>query len=365
MQFLNKDGLSYLWSKIKASIQTAQTTVGNYTINGKKISSNPTITKSDVGLSNVTNDAQVKRSEMGVASGVATLDGSGKVPSSQLSLKTINGQNIHGSGNIAIDLTLYEVVESLPAQDINNNKIYLVVKSGSGDAQNTYTEYIRVEDAWEKLGEYKADVNLTNYVKFTDIASASKAGVVQLGFTETGKKYPLEVESGKAYVEVPWINTTYTKATSSALGLVKIGYTQSGNNYPVQLDNDGKMYVTVNLSSAAGDHQVTQAAVGTTSGEYNVILAKSAGSTAQEVGSVNKANGMTYNPSTKKLTVGGQIAGASVAATGAVTGSSVTVTGAVKGATIVKTGGTEEQILMADGSVATPIQNADIDEVCV
>lgn len=42
------------------------------------------VTKTQVGLGNVTNDAQVKRSEMGVASGVATLDTTGKVPSSQL-----------------------------------------------------------------------------------------------------------------------------------------------------------------------------------------------------------------------------------------------------------------------------------------
>ena len=41
-------------------------------------------TKSDLALNNVTNDAQVKRSEMGVANGVATLDTNGKVPSSQL-----------------------------------------------------------------------------------------------------------------------------------------------------------------------------------------------------------------------------------------------------------------------------------------
>lgn len=41
-------------------------------------------TKSDVGLGNVTNDSQVKRTEMGVASGVATLGSDGKVPSDQL-----------------------------------------------------------------------------------------------------------------------------------------------------------------------------------------------------------------------------------------------------------------------------------------
>lgn len=42
------------------------------------------VTKAQVGLGNVTNDAQVKRSEMGAANGVAQLDSSGLVPASQL-----------------------------------------------------------------------------------------------------------------------------------------------------------------------------------------------------------------------------------------------------------------------------------------
>lgn len=47
--------------------------------------SNPhEVTKEQVGLGNVTNDVQVKRVEMGVAQGVATLDENGLVPSSQL-----------------------------------------------------------------------------------------------------------------------------------------------------------------------------------------------------------------------------------------------------------------------------------------
>lgn len=71
-------------------ISTAQQTALNAkvdkttTINGHALSGNVTIEKGDVGLGNVTNDAQVKRSEMGVASGVATLDTTGKVPTSQL-----------------------------------------------------------------------------------------------------------------------------------------------------------------------------------------------------------------------------------------------------------------------------------------
>ena len=43
-----------------------------------------TITKANIGLGNVTNDAQVKRSEMGQPSGVATLGIDGKVPKMQL-----------------------------------------------------------------------------------------------------------------------------------------------------------------------------------------------------------------------------------------------------------------------------------------
>ena len=39
-------------------------------------------------------------------------------------------------------------------------------------------------------------------------------------------------------------NTTYSTATSSTLGLVKIGYSENGQNYPVELSS-GKMYVNV------------------------------------------------------------------------------------------------------------------------
>lgn len=45
---------------------------------------NVSISKANIGLGNVTNDAQVKRSEMGVANGVATLGNDGKVPAAQL-----------------------------------------------------------------------------------------------------------------------------------------------------------------------------------------------------------------------------------------------------------------------------------------
>ncbi len=58
-----------------------------------------TVTNSDVGLGSVTNDAQVKRSEMGAALGVATLDASAKVPLSQLPDTVIGAVDYQGTWN--------------------------------------------------------------------------------------------------------------------------------------------------------------------------------------------------------------------------------------------------------------------------
>ncbi len=44
--------------------------------------------------------------------------------------------------------------------------------------------------------------------------------------------------------DVTFTNTQYTTATDTVAGLVKIGYTESGKNYPVEIDTD-KMYVNV------------------------------------------------------------------------------------------------------------------------
>ena len=78
-------------------------------------------------------------------------------------------------------------------------------------------------------------------------ATSSAYGLVKIGYTASGKNYPVQLSSGKMYVNVPWTdnNTTYGAASSSALGLIKIGYTQSGKNYPVQLDSSNKAFVNV------------------------------------------------------------------------------------------------------------------------
>ena len=79
----------------------------------------------------------------------------------------ITGENVI---NVTLDTNIYQVVESLPESEINPNKIYLVLSAESGET-NLYTEYLHVNSNWEKIGEYKADVDLTPYLKSSDAAS--------------------------------------------------------------------------------------------------------------------------------------------------------------------------------------------------
>lgn len=108
-------------------------------------------------------------------------------------------------------------------------------------------------------------------------ATSSTLGLVKIGYPESGKNYPVELNSsGQMFVNVPWENTTYGVATMSSNGLmssgdkskldgiatgannyslpqassstrggVLIGYSTNGKNYAVTLDSSGKMYVNV------------------------------------------------------------------------------------------------------------------------
>lgn len=107
--------------------------------------------------------------QLGNGGGIATLEENGKLPVDQLpALKTVNGNSIVGSGDITIDLNIYEVVTTLPTSNINPHKIYLVLSETSG-TNNLYTEYAYINSKWEILGQYKADVDLTPYVKKADL----------------------------------------------------------------------------------------------------------------------------------------------------------------------------------------------------
>lgn len=169
-KYLDEKGLSKLVAKTKEyadnSSAAVKKAVDGYTINGKKISTNPVIAKADVGLANVDNVKQIPASEKGKANGVATLGTDGKLTAAQMpAMKTVNGESVVGSGDIKIDLSLYKVVTDFPTSNIDATKIYLKLASSTAE-KNVYAEYIYTGDTtaaydaskWEKLGEAQTSI---------------------------------------------------------------------------------------------------------------------------------------------------------------------------------------------------------------
>lgn len=111
----------------------------------KQNKSNPhQVTKTQVGLGNVTNDAQVKRSEMGVANGVATLDADGKVPSAQLPSYVDDIIDVYatyqksGTGVLS-NIVLYSDAAKTKVVTGETGKIYQNITSGEPGYQFRWT----------------------------------------------------------------------------------------------------------------------------------------------------------------------------------------------------------------------------------
>lgn len=72
----------------------------------------------------------------------------------------------------------FTVVKELPEQG-TDDAIYLVPVSGGTDS-NMYDEYIFVDGVWEKIGSTAVEVDLTDYVKNTDVVAYKKAGIARV-----------------------------------------------------------------------------------------------------------------------------------------------------------------------------------------
>lgn len=75
----------------------------------------------------------------------------------------------------------------------------------------------------ENSGSYYYDilgaiVDLSNYVTKTQVATSSSLGLIQLGYQENEKNYPVELDSNnRAYVNVPWDGANYSAGTGLEL----------------------------------------------------------------------------------------------------------------------------------------------------
>lgn len=289
MQFLDAIGLAYFWEKIKnwANARFFSKEGGeinpeeglSYVINGEHLgittrgNENETINIFDVD-ENGMEAISIKKSD-GTATQVLMADGSVRT------LNTSNGiAGLDSNGNVPLanlgnlDTTVAEVVTALPTSNIKRH-IYLVKDSDT--TNNKYAEYVYTGDIsatydatkWEKLGDFRADVDLKDYSKksdtvkniFHELEGDSKNGYKQIlsieyanstsktikienagstlnGFMSASDKNKLDGIAPNAN------NYSLPLAANGTRGGIQVGYAANGRNYPVQLSGE-KAYVNV------------------------------------------------------------------------------------------------------------------------
>ena len=192
MKFLDLNGLTHFWNKLKDwSNSSFFSKRGGeilplsglqYVINGEQLdvsksgNENETISVFNVDENRMEAIAIVKSG--GTATQVLMADGS---------VKTLNASNgiagLDSKGNVPLsqlgnlDTTVAEVVTALPTANIKKH-IYLI-KDTNGVTQDKYEEYIYTGDTsatydaskWEKLGDFRATVDLTNYYTKSQVDS--------------------------------------------------------------------------------------------------------------------------------------------------------------------------------------------------
>ena len=191
---------------------------------------------------------------LNTSNGIAGLDANGNVPLANL-------------GNL--DTTVAEVVTALPTSNIKRH-IYLVKDSDT--TNNKYAEYVYTGDIsaaydstkWEKLGDFRADVDLKDYSKKSETISgttwdyrgSSLVLVVSVANGNTTSNFMPTASSSKDgamsrtdKAKLDGIapnanNYSLPLAANGTRGGIQLGYSQNGRNYPVQLDGE-KAYVNV------------------------------------------------------------------------------------------------------------------------
>lgn len=133
-----------------------------------------------------------------------------------------------GNLNITYDHTIFKIVDSLPAAPAlgDENKVHFVLSNQSEDG-NIYSEYLWIGDMWEKMGEFKADIDLSPYLK------KEEASTTYLSKTDAESTYTKQTDAEAIYAKKTDVEATYAKKTEVDAAYVKKedGKGLSTNNY--------------------------------------------------------------------------------------------------------------------------------------
>ena len=213
-----------------------------------------TLDNAAVGLGNVTNDAQVKRTEMGVANGVATLDSGGKVPLSQIS-DTILGQ-VEYQG--AYNATTNSPTLANPPASTTKGDYYVVSVAGTqfGLTFAVGDWIISNGTAWEKVDNTDQVTSVAGrigaitlgYADITDLASwTGSNGITTLGTVTTG------TIGGTCTINTSG-SVTGGAASFTTLNITGFSYSSASNNLLLS-GADGVIYRSGGSGTGAGGHR--------------------------------------------------------------------------------------------------------------
>ena len=170
--------------------------------------------------------------------GAIVLNADGRINSTaDTAFRKINGKSIlkanGDTSDITIDLSLFIVPanNTLPTTDINPNKIYLIKNTGvDTSTKNVYTEYMYINNAWEKLGEYKATVDLSDYIKKTEaettyVKQVDGSPAMYVLDTSDALSENLDDNSKISAVSVHLLQKTYAKLKNLMSGCSPMNHT--------------------------------------------------------------------------------------------------------------------------------------------